>query len=96
MSFREVRVFEVREVLRLWLRGEGLRTVERLAGVDAEPQAPGSQKLNVCVTPSGVPMSFSLSGIYTDLTGTNIVVTALSSTTVQKDFVPPSPPSAGS
>jgi transposase len=34
MSFREVRVFEVREVLRLWLRGEGLRSVERLAGMD--------------------------------------------------------------
>ena len=34
MAFREVRVFEVREVLRLWLRGEGLRGVERLAGVD--------------------------------------------------------------
>ena len=32
--FREVRVFEVREVLRLWLRGEGFRSVERLAGVD--------------------------------------------------------------
>lgn len=25
MAFREVRVFEVREVLRLWLRGEGFR-----------------------------------------------------------------------
>ena len=34
MSFREVRVFEVREVLRLWLGGEGLRSVERLAGID--------------------------------------------------------------
>src|SRR3954464_11094304 len=34
MAFREVRVFEVREVLRLWLRGEALRAVERLAGVD--------------------------------------------------------------
>lgn len=34
MAFREVRVFEVREVLRLWLRGEGVRSVERLAGVD--------------------------------------------------------------
>ncbi len=34
MTFREVPVFEVREVLRLWLRGEGLRSVERLAGVD--------------------------------------------------------------
>ena len=34
MAFREVRVFEVREVLRLWMRGESLRAVERLAGVD--------------------------------------------------------------
>lgn len=34
MAFREVQVFEVREVLRLWLRGEGFRAVERLAGVD--------------------------------------------------------------
>jgi hypothetical protein len=34
MAFREVRVFKVREVLRLWLRGEGFRSVERLAGVD--------------------------------------------------------------
>lgn len=34
MAYREVRVFEVREVLRLWLRGEGIRATERLAGVD--------------------------------------------------------------
>ena len=34
MAFREVRVFEVREVLRLWLRGEEIRSTERLAGVD--------------------------------------------------------------
>ncbi len=34
MAFREVRVFEVREVLRLWIRGEGYRGVERLCGVD--------------------------------------------------------------
>ena len=34
MAFREVRVFEVREVLRLLLRGEGLRSTERLVGVD--------------------------------------------------------------
>src|SRR2546423_4965674 len=34
MAFREVRVFEVREVLRLWLRGEGIRAVGRLAQVD--------------------------------------------------------------
>ena len=32
--FREVRVFEIREVLRLWLRGEAIRSIERLAGVD--------------------------------------------------------------
>jgi hypothetical protein len=34
MAFREVRVFEVREVLRLWLAGESLRAIERLAAVD--------------------------------------------------------------
>jgi transposase len=34
MAFREVRVFEVREVLRLWLGGEGFRATERLTGLD--------------------------------------------------------------
>ncbi|MGI8516106.1 MAG: IS21 family transposase [Acidimicrobiia bacterium] len=34
MAFREVPVFEVREVLRLWLLGHGLRAIERLAQVD--------------------------------------------------------------
>jgi hypothetical protein len=32
--FREVRVYEIREVLRLWLRGHGLRAIERLAVMD--------------------------------------------------------------
>jgi hypothetical protein len=32
--FREVRVFEIREILRLWLRGEGQRPIERLTGTD--------------------------------------------------------------
>jgi hypothetical protein len=34
MAFREVRVFEVREMLRLWLLGEGLRSIARLAATD--------------------------------------------------------------
>lgn len=35
MAFREVRVFEIREVLRVWLAGEGFRSpIERLVGVD--------------------------------------------------------------
>ncbi len=34
MAFREVRVFEVREVLRLWMAGEGIRATERLVGFD--------------------------------------------------------------
>jgi transposase len=34
MAFGEVRVFEVREVLRLWLAGEGIRATERLVGFD--------------------------------------------------------------
>ena len=34
MAFREVRVFEVREILRLWLAGKGLRALEALVGLD--------------------------------------------------------------
>jgi hypothetical protein len=34
MAFREVSVVEVREVLRAWLSGDGLRTVGEWAGVD--------------------------------------------------------------
>ncbi len=34
MTFREVRVVEVREVLRAWLAGAGLRTAAERAGVD--------------------------------------------------------------
>jgi hypothetical protein len=34
VAFREVGVHEIREVLRLWLRGEGIRSVARLARVD--------------------------------------------------------------
>ena len=39
MAFREVRVFEVREVLRLWLAGEGIRSMERLARSTARRSA---------------------------------------------------------
>ena len=34
MAFREVSVTEIREVLRLWLRGEGLRSIAQLAAPD--------------------------------------------------------------
>lgn len=34
MGFREVSVIEVREVLRAWQEGHGLRTVAERAGVD--------------------------------------------------------------
>jgi len=34
MGFREVSVYEIREVLRLWLRGTGYREIARLSGVD--------------------------------------------------------------
>ena len=34
MAFREVRVYEVKEVLRLWLRGKGTRPISALVGVD--------------------------------------------------------------
>jgi hypothetical protein len=34
MGFREVSVVEIREMLRLWLRGEGFRRVAELARTD--------------------------------------------------------------
>ena len=34
MSYREVSVIEIREMLRLWLQGLGLREVARLSGTD--------------------------------------------------------------
>lgn len=34
MAYREVSVFEIKEVLRLWLRGEGYRGIDRLSGAD--------------------------------------------------------------
>jgi hypothetical protein len=34
MAFREVPVFEIKEVLRLWLGGEGYRSIARLTAVD--------------------------------------------------------------
>ena len=52
MGFREVSVVEVKEVLRGWLEGSGLRTVAERAGVDrktarryvAAAQAAGLQR----------------------------------------------------
>ena len=40
MSYREVSVIEVREILRLWLEGRGLREVARLSGMDRKTGAP--------------------------------------------------------
>ncbi len=34
MGYREVSVVEIREVLRRWLGGEGLRSIDRNMGVD--------------------------------------------------------------
>jgi hypothetical protein len=36
VAFRKVRVFEVREALRLWVRGGGLRFIERLTTLDGK------------------------------------------------------------
>ena len=38
MVFREVSVIEIREVLRAWLAGKGLRKVAGQAGVAARPR----------------------------------------------------------
>ena len=40
MAFREVRVYEVKEVLRLWLRGKGTRPIAALVGLDRKTVQP--------------------------------------------------------
>jgi hypothetical protein len=42
MVFREVSVIEIREVLRSWLAGAGLRTVAGQAGVDRKTARSGA------------------------------------------------------
>ena len=32
--FREISVYEIKEILRLWVRGKGLRPIEGVTGVD--------------------------------------------------------------
>lgn len=44
MGFRYVPTFEVRELLRLWLRGGSLRGVEEQAGVDTTSQDAGDAR----------------------------------------------------
>ena len=39
MSYREVSVIEIREILRLWLEGRGLREVARLSGTDRKTES---------------------------------------------------------
>ncbi len=48
MSFREVQVFEIREVLRLWLRGEGHRSIERLSSVNRKTVVRYIQAATAC------------------------------------------------
>jgi hypothetical protein len=40
MSYREVSVMEIREILRLWLPGRGLREVAQLSGHRPQDDAP--------------------------------------------------------
>lgn len=44
MAFREVRVYEVKEVLRLWLRGKGTRPIAELVGLDRKRRSPKAAK----------------------------------------------------
>jgi hypothetical protein len=54
-----------------------------------------SERLHVCLTPSGVPLTFSESGVDTAVTETDITATALSATVVAEDFRPPVPSAPG-
>jgi hypothetical protein len=39
MAFREFRVYEIKEVLRLWLRGTGTRKIAVLVDLDRRPSS---------------------------------------------------------
>jgi hypothetical protein len=53
MVFREVGVHEIREVLRRWGRGEGLRSIERLSGLDRKTvRRPGRRRRRLGATGS--------------------------------------------
>jgi hypothetical protein len=54
MAFREVSVVEVREVLRAWLSGVGLRTVGERAGVDRKTARYADVLSGVCAGDLGV------------------------------------------
>jgi hypothetical protein len=90
----------------LGLTAESAKVVEgRVGGRDAsclsasvkqteatQPAGNRVERLQVCLTSSGVPLSFSQSGVDIGET-TEITLKTLSSTVVPKDFVPASPPS---
>ena len=74
MAFREVRVFEIREVLRLWLRGEGFRSIERLGPVDVALLFAGLAGVrDVCVVggPDAVRGETPVAFVVPDREGTN-------------------------
>ena len=48
MSYREVSVIEIREMLRLWLQGLGLREVARLSGTDRKTVRRYVDKARAC------------------------------------------------
>ena len=58
MAFREVRVFEVREILRLWLRGKGLPAIAGWRGWTARRSA-ATKALLKSSAPTGLVMTMS-------------------------------------
>jgi hypothetical protein len=65
MGFREVSVVEVREVLRAWLGGFGLRTVASRAGVDRKT----ARRYVAAAEAAGLSRDDGLEGVTDDLVG---------------------------
>nr|WP_156406707.1 helix-turn-helix domain-containing protein [Mycobacterium haemophilum] len=49
MSYREVSVIEIREILRLWLAGRGLREIARMSGADRKTVRRYMDRARACV-----------------------------------------------
>ena len=65
MGFREVSVVEVREVLRAWLVGHGLRTVASRAGVDRKT----ARRYVAAAEAAGLSRDIGPVGVTDDLVG---------------------------
>ena len=62
MAFREVSVFEIKEVLRLWLGGEGYRAAQCAAKPLTPTLSPMGRGSNRCRNPKEISLAQTVNG----------------------------------